>query len=58
MCEGACTKVQCVYKWCVRECVYNGCVYRGFSKGCEGVCSVWEDVCRGCGVYKGCERCA
>ena len=23
VCEGACTKVQCVYKWCVREC---GCV--------------------------------
>ena len=19
--EGACVKVQCVYKWCVRECV-------------------------------------
>ena len=32
-------------------------VYRGFSKGCEGVCSVCEDVCRGCGVYKGCEVC-
>ena len=29
VCEGACTKVQCVYKWCVRDSVYNGCVYRG-----------------------------
>ena len=30
--------------WCVRECVYNGCVYRGFSEGCELVCSVCEGV--------------
>ena len=45
VCEGACTKVQCVYKWCVRECVHNGCVYRGFSKGCVRECVVCGRMC-------------
>ena len=57
VCEGACKKVQCVYKWCVRDCVYNGCVYRGcesLHRGgwCALHCVEWQEcdkeiyVCR------------